>query len=205
MLSDNDWPKGLTEDGDKLFLKDNLFIPENRAEDLLDHWHNTQFMHPGRDKLQKELESDSLFPPAFYAVLNQHCKVCAFFTPTKHPHRSTAGTPMYTAIVASPMGLLSIDVFAMAEVIVEGEVFDRVISAVDRHSGYIVAVRGEKSKKKDKRDKQGVGLQAKTMAQTMIGHWLAVFDVPAVTCSDRGTRSVGAWFSPSASTWHRHP
>ena len=43
-------------------------------------------------------------------------------------------------------------------------------------------------------DKQGVGLQAKTVAQAMIRHWLTVFDLPAVICSDRGTPFVGAWF-----------
>ena len=83
------------------------------------------------------------------------------------------------------------DVFAMPEVTVEGEVFDCVILAVGRHSGYILAVPGKKSKKKDK---HRVGLQAKTAAQAMIWHWLTVFDVPAVICSDRGMQFVGAWF-----------
>ena len=31
------------------------------------------------------------------------------------------------------------------------------------------------------------------MAQAMIRHWLTVFDVPAVICSDKGTQFVGAW------------
>ena len=44
------------DDGDKLFLKDKLLVPENRVEDLIDHWHNGQLMHPGLDKLQKDLE-----------------------------------------------------------------------------------------------------------------------------------------------------
>ena len=69
-----------------------------------------------------------------------------------------------------------------------------VILAVDRHSGYIVAVPGKKSKKKDKKDKHGVGLQAKTVANAMIRHWLTIFDVPAVICSDRGSQFVGTWF-----------
>ena len=86
------------------------------------------------------------------------------------------------------------DVFAVLDVTVEGEVLDCVILAVDRHSGYIVAVPGKKSKKNDKRDKHGVGLQAKTVAQAMIRHWLTVFDVPPVICSDRGTQFVGLWF-----------
>ena len=52
--SDDEWPEGLTEDGDKLFLKDKLLVPENRVEELIDHWHNAQLMHPGRDKMQQE-------------------------------------------------------------------------------------------------------------------------------------------------------
>ena len=54
--SDDDWPEGLTEDGDKFFLKDKLLVPENRTEELIDHWHNAQLMHPGRDKMQQDLE-----------------------------------------------------------------------------------------------------------------------------------------------------
>ena len=75
---------------------------------------------------------------------------------------------MYTAILEIPMRSISMDVFAIPEVTVEGEVFNCVFLAVDRHGGYIVAVPGKKSKKKDKRDKHGVGLQAKTVAQAMI-------------------------------------
>ena len=54
------------------------------------------------------------------------------------------------------MRSVAMDVFAMPEVTVEGETYDCVILAVDRHSGYIVAVPGKKSKKKDKKDKHGV-------------------------------------------------
>ena len=163
--SDHDWPEGLTEDGDKLFLKDKLLLPENRVEDLIDHWHNAQLMHPGRDKLQKDLESRFLFPPGYYAVLNRYCKACAVCRATKNPNRSNAGNPVYTAIPESLMRSISMDFFAMPEVTVEGEVFDCVILAVDRHSGYIVAVPGKESKRKDKRDKHGAGLQAKIVAQ----------------------------------------
>ena len=92
------------------------------------------------------------------------------------------------------MRSVAMDVFAMPEVIVEGETYDCLILVVDGHSGYIVAVPGKKSKKKDKKDKHGVGLQAKTVANAMIRHWLTIFDVPAVICSDRGSQFVGTWF-----------
>ena len=192
--SDDEWPEGLTEDGDKLFLKDKLLVPENRVEELIDHWHNAQLMHSGRDKMQQDLEWRFKFPAGYYAILDKYCSNCAVCRATKSPNHSTAGNPVYTAIPEAPMRSVAMDVFAMPEVTVEGETYDCVILAVDRHSGYIVAVPGKKSKKKDKKDKHGVGLQAKTVANAMIRHWLTIFDVPAVICSDRGSQFVGMWF-----------
>ena len=52
--SDDEWTEGLTEDGEKLFLKDKLLAPENRMEVRIDHWHNAQVMHPGPDKKQQD-------------------------------------------------------------------------------------------------------------------------------------------------------
>ena len=49
---DDEWPEGLTEDRDKLILNDNLLVPENGVEALIDHWHNAQLMPPGHDKMQ---------------------------------------------------------------------------------------------------------------------------------------------------------
>ena len=192
--SDDEWPEGLTEDGNKLFLKDKLLVPENRVEELIDHWHNAQLMHPGRDKMQQDLEWRFKFPPGYYAILDRYCSDCAVCRATKSPNHSTAGNPVYTAIPEAPMRSVAMDVFAMPEVTVEGETYDCVILAVDRHSGYIVAVPGKKSKKKDKKDKHGLGLQAKTVANAMIRHWLTIFDVPAVICSDQGSQFVGTWF-----------
>ena len=192
--SDDEWPEGLTEDGDKLFLKDKLLVPENRVEELIDHWHNAQLMHPGRDKMQQDLEWRFKFPPGYYAILDRYCSDCAVCRATKSPNHSTAGNPVYTAVPEAPMRSVAMDVFAMPEVTVDGDTYDCVILAVDRHSGYIVAVPGKKSKKKDKKDKHGVGLQAKTVANAMIRHWLTIFDIPAVICSDRGSQFVGTWF-----------
>ena len=192
--SDDEWPEGLTEDGDKLFLKDKLLVPENPVEELIDHWHNAQLMHPGRDKMQQDLEWRFKFPPGYYAILDRYCSDCAVCRATKSPNHSTAGNPVYTAIPEAPMQSVAMDVFAMPEVTVDGETYDCVILAVDRHSGYIVAVPGKKSKKKDKKDKHGVGLQAKTVANAMIRHWLTIFDVPAVICSDWGSQFVETWF-----------
>ena len=192
--SDDEWPEGLTEDGDELFVKDKLLVPENRMEELIDHWHNSQLMHPGRDKMQQDLEWRFKFPPGYYALLDKYCSDCALCRATKSPNHSTAGNPVYTAIPEAPMRSVAMDVFAMPEVTVDGKTYDCVILSVDRHSGYITAVPGKKSKRKDKRDKHAVGLQAKTVANAMIRHWLTVFDVPAVICSNRGSQFVGTSF-----------
>ena len=66
--SDDEWPEGLTEDVDKLFLNDKLLLLENRVEALIDHWHNAQLMQPGRDKMQRDLAWNFEFPPGYYAI-----------------------------------------------------------------------------------------------------------------------------------------
>ena len=65
---DDEWPKGVTEDRNKLFLNDKLLVPESRVEALIDHWHNAQLMHLGRDKMQRDLEWRFEFPPGYYAI-----------------------------------------------------------------------------------------------------------------------------------------
>ena len=201
--SDDEWREGLTEDGDKLFLKDKLLVPENRVEELIDHWHNAQLMHPGRDKMQRDLECRFKFPPGYYAILDKYCSDCTVCRATKSPNHSTAGNPVYTAIPEAPMRSVAMDVFAMPEVTVEGETYDCVILAVDRQSGYIVAVPGKKSKKKDKKDKRGVGLQAKTVANAIHDQAL-VDDFLMSQLSSAAIGAVNSWGRVSrrcASTW----
>ena len=62
-LSDDEWPEGLTKDGDKLFLIDKPLVPENRVEALIDNWPDSELAHPGRDKMQRDLEWRFEFPP----------------------------------------------------------------------------------------------------------------------------------------------
>ena len=141
-------------------------------------------MHPGRDKKQRDLEWRFDFPPGYYAIFNQYCNDCAVCRATKSPNNYTAENLISTAIQEAPMRSMAMNVFAMSAVTVEGEKYDCTLSAVDRHSGYIAAVPDKKPKKKDKKDKHGVGLQAKAVAQAMIRHWLTIVNVPVVICSD---------------------
>ena len=99
-------------------------------EELIDHWHNSQLMHPGRDKMQQDLEWRFKFPPGYYALLDKYCSDCAMCRATKSPNHSGAGNPVYTAIPEAPMRSVAMDVFAMPEVTVDGETYDCVILAV---------------------------------------------------------------------------
>ena len=191
---DDEWPEVLTEDGDKLLLNDKLLVPENWVEALIDHWHNAQLVHPARDKMQRGLEWRFAFPPGYCAILNPYCTLSALCRTTRSTSHSTAGNPVFTAMPEAPMRSIAMDVFAMPEVTDEGGKYDCIISALDRHSGYILAVPGKKSKKKHKKDKHGVGLQAKNVAQAILRHSLTIFDVPAVICTERGSQLVGPWF-----------
>ena len=140
----DEWPESLTGDSDKLFLNDKHSLRENRVELLIDHWHNAQIMHPGRDKMQRDLKWRFEFPPGYYAILNRYCNSCAVCRATKSPNHSTAGNPVYMAIPGAAMCSIAMNVFAKPEVTVEGRKYDCIISGVDRHSGYIVAVLGKK-------------------------------------------------------------
>ena len=151
-------------------------------------------MHPGRDKMQRDLEWTFEFLQGYCAIFNLYFNDCAVCRAMKNRNHSKAGNLVYTEIPEAPMRSIAMDVFAMREVTIEGKKYDCIISALDRHSGYIVAVLGKKTKKKDKKDRHGVGLQAKTILQAMIRRWLAIFNISAVICSDRGRYFVGSWF-----------
>ena len=117
---DDEWPEGLTENGDKLFLNNKLLVPGSRVEALIDNWHNAQLMHPGRDKMQRDLKWRFEFRPGYYAILNRYGNDCAVCRATKSRNHSTAGNPVYTRIPEAPMHSIAMDMFAMPEVTVEG-------------------------------------------------------------------------------------
>ena len=118
----DEWPEGLKKDVDKLFLNDNLLVPEKRVEALIHHWHDAQLVHPGRDKMQQDLEWRFQFPLGYYAILKRYCNICAVCRATKSLNHATAGTPVYTAIPEAPMRSIAMDLFAMPKVMRDGEI-----------------------------------------------------------------------------------
>ena len=73
--ADDHWPERWTEDKEKFVLNNNLLIPKNWVEDTIDHWQNTQLMHPGRDYEHKDLELRLRFGTWYFrkrSILNDY-------------------------------------------------------------------------------------------------------------------------------------
>ena len=76
---DEEWPQGLSVEHEKMLLNGKLLVPESRAKDLLDEWHQ-ELMHPSAARQWKDMEPRILFPHGARELLNKvtdHCQVCA--------------------------------------------------------------------------------------------------------------------------------
>ena len=175
-----DWPEGVTEEDGKLFKHGLLLVPEGRVEQLSEQWHH-RMMHPGVNKMKQDMERRFLLPvndlKGYLKGITKACPVCQACNP---PNQDHSGVQKWTPIPDTPMESVSMDIFSMPLIKVGKETFDAVVLVVDRHSGYLVAVPVHKT-----------GLCAKTVAVTMIRHWLTVFGVPTSISSDRGPQFTG--------------
>ena len=78
---------------------------------------------------------------------------------------------------------IALDVFNFPAVVHRGERFDCMVVAVDRLSGWTVAVPASRK-----------GLQAQRVAEEMWEKWWQPFGIPATVTSDQGPQFVGAWW-----------
>ena len=182
------WPKGLTEEGGKLYRNGKLLVPESRVLELCEAWHH-HMMHPGVKKqaldMQRRFDIDQIGLYTAIKKVRKGCSVCQACNPD---NRNVKGEAQWTPVPDQPMESVAMDVFSMPEVHIGKETFDCVVLCVDRHSGYVVAVPARKK-----------GLLAKEVAVMMIRHWLTVFDIPRTICSDRGPQFTGGWFKAMCS------
>ena len=119
---------------------------------------------------------------AYPPLLNKGCSVCQA---CNSDNPIIKGEAQWTPIPDQPMESVAMNVFSMREVHIGKEVVNYEFLCVDRHSGYIVAIRTRKS-----------GLLAKEVAVMMICHWLTVFGVLRTNCSSlaAGSRQcVPSW------------
>ena len=78
---------------------------------------------------------------------------------------------------------IALDIFNLPAVVRHGERFDCMVVAVDRLSGWTVAIPACRK-----------GLQAKKVAEDMWERWWLPFGIPATVTSDQGPQFVGAWW-----------
>ena len=182
------WPKGLTEEDDKLSWNGKLLVPESRVLELCEAWRH-HMMHPGVTKhaldMQRRFEIDQI---SLYSAIKKVRKgfwVCQACNPDNRNDKDEA---QWTPVPDQPIKSVAMDVFSMPEVHIGKETFDCVVLSVDRHSGYVVAFPARKR-----------GLFAKEVAVMMIRHWLTIFDIPCTICSDRGPQFTGGWFKAMCS------
>ena len=86
-----------------------------------------------------------------------------------------------TAVPARLGESIALDIFNLPSVVRHGERHDCMVVAVDRLSGWTVAIPACRK-----------GLQAKKVAQEMWERWWLPFGIPVTVTSDQGPQFVGA-------------
>ena len=90
------------------------------------------------------MEPRFFYPDGAWELLNNvksHCEVCAACNPANY---SLAGNQHPTPIRYGPMASLGMDAFSMPDVLVAKDTYDCILIVVDRHPGYLFAVRPRK-------------------------------------------------------------
>ena len=179
---DEEWPRGLSIEYDKMFWNGKPLVPESRAKDILHEWHQ-ELMHPSAARQWEDMEPRILFPDGAGELLNKVKSPCQVCVPCNPANYSLAGDQQRRPIRDRPLESVSMDVFSMPEVKVGKDTYDCVVIVVNRHLGYSVAVPAKKE-----------GPTARKVAEKMIKHWLTIFHLPTTICSDNALQFTGGWF-----------
>ena len=86
------------------------------------------------------------------------------------------------------MSSVARDIFFMPPTRMNAKKYDCVVACVDRHSGWIVAIRAQRN-----------GLTGAKVAKKMLKHQWQIFGLPNVITSDQGSHFVSSWFQTLAS------
>ena len=129
------WPKGLSEEDDKLYRNGRLLVPESRMLELCEAWYH-HMMHPRVKKqaldMQRRFEIDKM---GLYNAIKQVKKGCSVCQDCNPDNQNVRGEAQWTPIPDQPMQSVAMDVFSMPDPHIGTEVFDCVVLCVDRHSG----------------------------------------------------------------------
>ena len=167
-----------------MYYEGRLCIPSDLVAKVIREHHAT-IGHPGGEKLWKHIEHRYNFPPQAKACelakkIPSQCIICQA---AKEPNFQMKGQIRPTPIPAKLGESIALDVFALPGVVYHGERYDCMVVAVDRLSGWIVAI--PRCRK---------GLQAKVVAEEMWQRWWQPFGIPSTVTSDQGPQFVGAWW-----------
>ena len=85
------WPAGLGVDDSKLFVVDKMPIPEPGMDQVVQQWHDRQFLHPGLENMHLDMKRRFEVPPAFCNTLNPVCESCPVCQVLETLNKSQAG------------------------------------------------------------------------------------------------------------------
>ena len=181
---DGVWPENVQVHQSKMYHDGRLCVPSDLAGQVIRH-HHAAIGHPGGEKLWRHLQPRYSFPPAVKASALAHqipaqCIVCQA---AKEPNFDMRARIRPTPIPAYLGESIALDVFYLPKVLYHGTRFDCMVLAVDRLSGWVVAVPATRQ-----------GLQARTVAEEMLQRWWQPFGIPSTITSDQGPQFVGAWW-----------
>jgi len=179
-----EWPWGVQVDHGKLYQEGKLCIPSELVPRVI-RAHHAAIGHPGVWKLWLHICHRYAFLPRAKAsklcrTITQQCGTCQA---SKEPNLMVHTKVQPTAIPARLGESIALDIFNLPSVVHHGERHDCMVVAVDRLSGWTVAIPACRK-----------GLQAKKVAQEMWERWWQPFGIPATFTSDQGPQFVGAWW-----------
>ena len=96
-------------------------------------------------------------------------------------------TPSAYSDTPRVMSSVAMEIFFMPPTTLNGRKYDALVVCVDRHSGWMVAVKCERK-----------GLTGARVAKKMLKHPWQIFGLPDVITSDQGSHFVSSWFESLA-------
>ena len=181
---DEAWPQGVHLHHDRLVLDGKLCIPEALVPRVLWEFH-THSGHLGAKRMMQEVVLRYHIPPDTHPehLVQDIRSTCTIFQSTQPPHWPKNGQIEHFPIPERAMLSICLDVFSMPPTQWEEMEFDSILLAVDRLSGWIVAIPTLK-----------VGLTAEKAMQLMWERVWELFGIPTTIHSDMGPQFVGLWF-----------
>jgi len=184
---ENPWPKGIKVHEKRMYPNERLCIPY-ALQNLWIRQSHEHLGHPGAEKLWKTLQTRVDWAKErdahqFVGDVMSQCDTCQACQKIQNAKRPITHTPMPPKVMSS----VAMDIFYMPPTKLNGKIYDVVVVCVDRHSGWMVAIKC-----------QNKGLTGAKVAKKMLKHQWQLFGLPDVITSDQGSHFVSAWFQTLA-------